>query len=83
MLFIMVNQLYPFDRHEGKERMYERQLARDYRLQADIELKSSVELKSLIHLLLEPVEKKRPTIGQLLEHPWVPLIHRESKCITE
>lgn len=82
-LFIMANQVYPFDRHEGAKRMLQRQLDRDYHLQADIQAKSSAPLKALIDLLLEPAAERRPSITEVLAHPWVPIIHQEAARLQE
>ena len=58
--------------------MYERQMTRDYHLQKDIEQKSSDQIKWLIDFMLEPDAKKRPTILEVLAHPWIPIIHQEA-----
>lgn len=82
-LFILTNKVYPFDRHEGAKRMYQRQIERDYHLQADIQAKTSPSLKNLIDLLLEPVAGKRPSIGEVIAHSWVPIIHQEAAYLSE
>ncbi|KAJ6217788.1 hypothetical protein RDWZM_008945 [Blomia tropicalis] len=81
ILFTMINQMYPFDRKEGANRMYERMLARDYHLQPQIEQKVSLELQDLIRIILEPDPKRRPSIGNVCEHPWFPIILHETKYL--
>lgn len=63
--------------------MHQRQLERNYHLQADIQAKTSPSLKNLIDLLLEPVAAKRPSIGEVLAHPWVPIVHHEAAYRSE
>lgn len=76
MLFIMVNQVYPFDRH-NKDKMYENQMTRNYHLQESIAAKLSNEVKELIRISLEPYPEKRPPIKEICDHPWFPIIHQE------
>ncbi|KAI2805308.1 hypothetical protein RDWZM_008613 [Blomia tropicalis] len=73
MLFIMLNQIYPFDRHD-KVKMYNDQMHRNYKLQDSVEAKTSSEGKSLITILLEPEATKRPTIQEVCKHEWFPII---------
>ena len=81
MLFIMLNQEYPFDRHDGKELMYEKQMTRQYQLAEDIERKCSDEVKDLIRIMLEGDAKKRADIFKVCSHPWFPLILREAELL--
>ena len=81
MLFVMINQNYPFDRHDGKEVMYERQMIREYRLEEDVARRCTDELKDLIALMLEPEEKKRIDIFTLCQHPWFPIVLREQELL--
>lgn len=76
MLFIMVNQVYPFDRH-NKEKMYDNQMKKNYKLRDSVELKVSNEVKDLIRILLEPEPEKRPTIKEVCDHVWIPIILQE------
>ena len=78
MLFIMLNKLYPFDRNEGKELMYHKQMKKDYHLQKDIDAKVSATVKDLIDKLLEPVEADRPDIWTICKHPFFPIAHQEA-----
>lgn len=81
MLFIMINKIYPFDRHD-KQKMYECQLNRQYKLQDSIEEKSSNDIKDLIRILLEPDPEHRPNIREICEHPWFPIVLRENEILS-
>ena len=81
MLFIMLNQEYPFDRHDGKDLMYEKQMTRQYQMSEDIDRKCSECVKDLIRVMLEPDAKKRPDIFKVCTHPWFPLILREAELL--
>ncbi|KAI2805296.1 hypothetical protein RDWZM_008611 [Blomia tropicalis] len=81
MLFIMLNQIYPFDRHD-KVKMYNDQMTRNYKLQETVETRSSAQVKDLIDLQLEPDPSKRPTIQSLCKHCWFPIILNESELIS-
>lgn len=77
VLFIMINQVYPFDRNEPRSVMYNKQMKRNYHLQSKIESIISNNLKHLINTLLEPIPSKRPSIDQLCRHQWFPIIYQE------
>ena len=81
MLFVMLNQVYPFDRHEGKEEMYAKQMNRDYHLSEEVERRCSDEAKDLIREMLEPDVKKRIDIFKVCQHPWFPIITREAELL--
>ena len=76
MLFIMINQIYPFDKND-MDKMYVNQITRAYKLQPHIEARISNELKDLIRCQLEPKPTKRPNINQVCEHVWFPVILKE------
>ena len=76
MLFIMINQVYPFDRH-NKDKMYENQMKKVYKLQESVDIKVSNEIKELIKLLLEPDPERRPCIKEVCDQPWFPIILQE------
>ena len=76
MLFIMINHVYPFDRRD-KTKMYENQIKRNYKLQKEVEERVSNQVKDLIRQLLEPVPDKRPTIKEVCNHVWFPIILNE------
>ena len=78
MLFIMLNQDYPFDRHD-KEKMYYHQIHRIYSFQEGIDEKLSSSVKSLVYLLLTPEPEQRPTIWEVCEHRWFPIVLREAE----
>ncbi|UXI17538.1 serine/arginine-rich splicing factor 1-like [Sarcoptes scabiei] len=80
MLFVMINKIYPFDKSDTKK-MYENQMNKDYRLQKSIEDRCSDELKDLIRILLEPKFAERPGIVEVCNHPWFPIVLRESEII--
>ncbi|KAH9398129.1 hypothetical protein TYRP_019135 [Tyrophagus putrescentiae] len=81
MLFVMINQNYPFDRHDGKEVMYEKQMTREYHLEEEVARRCTDELKDVIALMLEPEVKKRVDIFSLCQHPWFPIILREHELL--
>lgn len=80
MLFIMINKIYPFDKND-REKMYECQISRRYKLRDQIEMKSSIDVKDLIDRLLEPNPDLRPTIHDVCNHPWFPIVLRENEFI--
>lgn len=75
-LFIMLNQVYPFDK-KNRQRMVACQSRRQYRLQSAVEERISGEVKHLLAYLLEPEPSKRPTIKDVCEHIWFPIVHLE------
>jgi len=81
MLFIMLNQDYPFDRHAGKDRMYEAQMKRAYRLRESVAEELSSDARELIDLLLEPLPDKRPTIQEMCKHGWFPVVLSEGEIL--
>lgn len=81
MLFVMLNKEYPFDRHDGKETMYEKQMKRDYHMDEEVARRSTDEVKDVIEQMLEPDVKKRVDIFSLCQHPWFPVILREMEIL--
>lgn len=81
MLFIMLNEAYPFDRHDGKELMYEKQMTRNYHLEETVDRKVTDLAKDIIHVMLEPDAKKRPDIFLVCKHPWFPIVLREAELL--
>ncbi|OTF78321.1 serine/threonine-protein kinase-like protein, partial [Euroglyphus maynei] len=80
MLFIMINKIYPFDKSD-REKMYECQMARRYKLRDQIEKKCTLDIKDLIDRLLEPNPDLRPNIMDVCNHPWFPVVLREYEFI--
>ena len=78
MLFIMLNQIYPFDRRD-KTKMYEHQMTRSYAFQEEVEIKLTSEVKDLVHQMLEPEPAKRPTIIDVCLHGWFPIVLLEAE----
>ena len=79
MLFIMINQQYPFDRKQPKDVMAQQQWRKDYHLQPTIEQKVSIEIRHLITITLEPDETLRPDIWTVCRHPFFPSVHQEDE----
>ncbi|KAI2797896.1 hypothetical protein RDWZM_007547 [Blomia tropicalis] len=75
MFFIMLNQKYPFEKREGKQRMYQRQMEKDYHLKPEIKTKVSQQATQMIDFLLEPNQTLRPNVDQICQHPWFPIAH--------
>lgn len=77
MLFIMLNQVYPFNKSEPIEVMAKKMIDRDYHFQPDIDRKVSPCAKHLISLLLEPIEAQRACIWTVCQHPFFPKMYQE------
>lgn len=76
-LFIMLNQTYPFDRHD-KEAMMRKQMLKQYAFQGDIDAKLTTEVKGLVALMLEPSPPNRPSIMAVCQHAWFPVVLAEA-----
>lgn len=76
-LFIMLNQTYPFDRHD-KEIMISKQMQKQYAFMDDIDAKLTAEAKELVAIMLEPSPTKRPTITAVCQHGWFPVVLSEA-----
>lgn len=76
-LFIMLNQTYPFDRHD-KDAMISKQLTKQYAFQENVDSKLTAEVKELVALMLEPSPTRRPTIIAVCGHGWFPVVLSET-----
>lgn len=74
-LFIMLNQIYPFDRKD-KKKMYENQINRNYKLRTSVDQKISQDVKDLVRKLLEPVFSKRISTAEVCNDVWFPIDSR-------
>jgi len=81
MLFIMLNEEYPFDRKAGKDEMYQKQMTRDFHLSEEVDGRSTDLVKDLLNFMLEPDAKKRPDIFKVCQHPWFPIVLRENEIL--
>lgn len=80
LLFIMINQKYPFDKSD-RIRMFENQMSKNYHLEKEIEDNTTLELKNLIEICLEPIPERRPSIEDVCLHPWFPIVLRETEIL--
>lgn len=76
-LFVMLNQDYPFDSEEPKDKFVEKQIKRKYKFRSSVDSKLSQSSKDLVNKLLEPNPKDRINISQVCRHRWIPLIFHE------
>lgn len=83
MLFAMFNKKLPFNSNDDSERMFEKMVNRNYKLAEQVEVSISKEAKELIHLMLEPSEKKRPNIETVANHQWMPSILLEADYVID
>ena len=74
-LFIYHNR---FNRND-KKLMYQNQMMRNYAFQELVNAKLTEDAKELVALQLEPDALKRPTIIQICQHGWFPIVLMESE----
>ncbi|RWS00529.1 serine/threonine protein kinase-like protein 5 [Dinothrombium tinctorium] len=77
VLFAMLNNKFPFH-YKDLKNMLREQKAHAYKFRPEVDAEISKEVKDLQWKIFEANVNKRPTMAQVMEHPWVKKYKRKN-----